>query len=101
MRRLAVVVGPALLTRLGFDAALAQAAEQAEHWHRDDPAAGDADLLVVAHLFAAQEDPAPPVPPWHRVPALARICPHTSRPEAIELLRKGFRLCAAIRRRLD
>jgi len=100
MRRLRAVVGPALLGRLGFDAAIAQAAEQAEHWHRDEPTPGEADLLVVAHLIAALEDPAPPVPPWPRVPAFARLCPRTSRREALDLLRNAYRLCASLRTRI-
>jgi HD-like signal output (HDOD) protein len=100
MRRLRAVVGPALLARQGFDAEMAQAAEQAEHWHRDEPIVGEADLLVVAHLIATIEEPAPPAPPWPRVPAFARLCPRTSRDEASDLLRSALRLCDSIRRRI-
>jgi HD-like signal output (HDOD) protein len=100
MRRLRAVVGPALLTRLGFDSGIAQAAEQAEHWHRDEPSVGEADLLVVAHLIAALEEPVPPAPPWPRVPAFARLCPRTSRKDAEEMLRNAIRVCSSIRQRV-
>lgn len=100
MRRLRAVVGPALLARLGFDMEMAQAAEQAEHWHRDEAALGEADLLVTAHLIATLEDPAPPAPPWPRVPAFARLCPRTTRKEALGFLHGAQRLSASIRQRL-
>jgi HD-like signal output (HDOD) protein len=100
-RRLRAVIGPALLTRLGFDGAMARTSEQAEHWHRDETPPGEADLLVAAHVVAALEDPAPQVPAAAQVPAFARVCPGGARRDALDLLRRAFRLCASLRRRLE
>jgi hypothetical protein len=101
MRRLRAVVGPAFLSRLGFDKNIAAAAEQSEHWHREGVPLHEADLLVVAHLVAAREDPGLSVPPSNSVPAFARLCPQTSHAEMIELLRRAIRLSSAIRHRLE
>ena len=100
MRRLRAVVGPPLLTRLGFDLPMAQASEQAEHWHRDAANIGEADLLVAAHLIAALEEPAPQVPSLAQVPAFTRLWPGASRREMLDLLRQATRLCASLQRRL-